>query len=41
MYMCVKFPPEDLNPDHCPPHSTGTYTYEVTIVTKTCCASYR
>ena len=28
--MCVKLPPRDLNPDHCPPHPTNTYTCEVT-----------
>ena len=29
--MCVKLPPEDLNPSHCPPHFTNTYTCGVTI----------
>ena len=24
--MCVKLPPEDLNPDPYPPHPTSTYT---------------
>ena len=26
MYMCVKFPPGDLNPGPCPPHSRMTTT---------------
>ena len=29
--MCVKFPPGDLKPGPCPPHSTSTYTCGVTI----------
>ena len=29
--MCVKFPPRDLKPGPCPPHSTSTYTCAVTI----------
>ena len=34
--MCVKLPPGDLNPDPCPPHSTSTYTFGVTIVPRVC-----
>ena len=30
MYMCVKLPSRDLNPDSCLPHLTNTYTCEVT-----------
>ena len=26
----MKLLPEDLNPDHCPPHSTNIYTCGVT-----------
>ena len=29
--MCVKFPPEDLNPNPCPLHPTSIYTCGVTI----------
>ena len=29
--MCMKLPPEDLNPDPCPPHSTSIYTCRMTI----------
>ena len=29
--MCVKLPPEDLNPDPCPQHLTSIYTYGVNI----------
>ena len=28
--MCVKFPPGDLNPGPCPPHSTSIYTCGMT-----------
>ena len=36
--MCVKLPlgPENLNPDHCPPHSTSTCTCGMTIASKAC-----
>ena len=34
--MCVKFSLGDLNPGPCPPHSTSTYTCEVTIAQKMC-----
>ena len=34
--MCVKFPPKELNPNPCPPHSTCTYTCGVTIIPKVC-----
>ena len=34
--MCVKFPPENLNPNLCPPHPTMTYTCRVTIASKMC-----
>ena len=30
MYICVKLPLGDLNPDPCPPHPTSTYTCGVT-----------
>ena len=29
--MCVKLSPKKLNLGPCPPYSTSTYTYEVTI----------
>ena len=32
MYVCVKFSPENLNPDPCLSHLTSTYTCRVTIV---------
>ena len=34
--MCVKLPLGDLNPNHCPPHPTITYTYGVTVALKVC-----
>ena len=45
MYMCMKFPPRDLNIDSCPPtsyisHPTNTYTCGVTIVPKVCDSLY-
>ena len=32
--MCVKFLPKDLKLDPYLPHSTNTYTYEVTITSR-------
>ena len=34
--MCVKFPPEDLNPDPYPPHLTSIYTCKVTTAPMVC-----
>ena len=34
--MCVNLPLGDLNPNPCPPHSTSTYTCEVTIAPRVC-----
>ena len=31
MYVCVKLPPKNLNPDLCPLQPTSTYTCGVTI----------
>ena len=31
MYICVKLPSEDLNPDPCSPHPTSTYICRITI----------
>ena len=36
MYICVKLPSGDLNPDPCPPHPTSTYTCRVIIAPKMC-----
>ena len=34
--MCVKLPPEDLNPDPYPPHPTSIYTCVVSIAPRVC-----
>ena len=36
LYMCMKFPPRELNPNSYPPHPTSTYTCGLTIVSKMC-----
>ena len=36
MYMWVKLPLGDLNPNPCPPYPTNTYTCRVTIASKMC-----
>ena len=36
MYMCAKFPPEDLNPGSYPPYPTNTYICEVLITLRVC-----
>ena len=38
--MCMKLPPEDLNSDTCPSHSTSTYTYGVTIILRMCSGNF-
>lgn len=38
--MCVKLSPENLNSGSCPPHSTNTYSGELTIAPKVCSGSY-
>ena len=34
--MCVKLPPENLNPNSYPPHPTSIYTCGVTIALRVC-----
>ena len=34
--MCVKLSSKNLNFGFCPPHSTSTYTYGVTIAPRVC-----
>ena len=36
MYMCVKLPPRNLNPNPYPQYPTNTYSYGVTIALKVC-----
>ena len=36
MYMCVKFPPGDLNLSPYPPHPTSIYTCGVTTAPRVC-----
>ena len=38
--MCVKLPPEDLNPDPYPLHPINTYTCGVTIAPKVCSGNW-
>ena len=41
MYICVKLPPGNLNPSHCPPHLTNTYTCRVTIAPRICDGKFK
>ena len=34
MYLCLKLPPENLNPDSYPSHPISTYTCRMTIVSR-------
>ena len=36
MYICVKLPPGDLNPNPYPLHPTSTYTYRLIITPRVC-----